>query len=338
MSFLGGGTDLPSFYLEEEGATLATAINKYIYISLHDSFDQSHHLSYGKTEICETTGAIEHKIFRRVLAKYALQIAKKRKGRGLQITSTADVPYGTGLGSSGSFTVGLLSALGGHLGDMKRHDQLAREASDVEIEDLQEPIGRQDQYITAFGGLQYIRYLPTGQIVVEPVVCAMRTRAALESSILLFYTGMTRSASNILAELKSNTEVKRDSLREMKKLAQRLKMALENSAGIPQIGKLLHEGWALKKTFASGISAQKIDEWYLRACEAGAVGGKILGAGGGGFLMIMCEPEKKYRVLHELRELRNLPVSLEAGGTQVIFNETSGQCRSNYPNKNFTEL
>lgn len=319
ISFLGGGTDLPDFYREEEGAVLSTTIDKYIYITVNDRFDESYRLSYSKTEICNSVDEIEHKIFRTVLQKYGAAAREKNGGRGLELLSMADIPSGTGLGSSSSFTVALLHAMSAHNGQFRSAADLAAEACKIEIEDLREPIGKQDQYAAAFGGLQYIRFLPSGEVSTEPVICSRDTKAALQSSMMLFYTGMTRSASGVLSEQKSNTSNKRETLREMRNLALRLKKLIENGSDIRGLGELLHEGWMLKKTLASGISASQIDQWYDRARAAGASGGKILGAGGGGFLMVTCDPDKQSRVREELSELKCVPVGLDAFGSRIIF-------------------
>jgi D-glycero-alpha-D-manno-heptose-7-phosphate kinase len=319
ISFLGGGTDLPAFYNEEEGAVLSTAIDQYIYITVNDRFDETYRLSYSKTEICSNVSEIEHKIFRNVLTTYGAKARAQSSGRGLEILSMADIPSGTGLGSSSSFTVGLLHAIQAHLGSFVSAEELAREASRIEIEDLREPIGKQDQYAAAFGGLQYIRFLPDGSVSAEPVICSKATKAELEASMLVLYTGMTRSASGVLSEQKQNTANKRDTLREMKKLALRLKGVLERGEPIARVGELLDEGWKLKKTLASGISAQQIDDWYDRARSAGASGGKILGAGGGGFLMVICPPDQQKNVMAALPELRPLKVALESFGSRIIF-------------------
>ena len=319
ISFLGGGTDLPEFYREEEGAVLSTAIDKYMHITVNDRFDDTYRLSYSKTEICKSVDEIEHKIFRNVLTTYAEEARSKNGGRGLEILSMADIPSGTGLGSSSSFTVGLLHAMKAHNGKFTSAEDLASEASRIEIEDLKEPIGKQDQYAAAYGGLQYIRFLPNGEVSVEPVICAGDTKRELAASMMVFYTGITRSASGVLSEQKQNTQSKRETLRAMKGLAYRLKGVLESGHPIAKAGELLHEGWMLKKTLASGISAGQIDNWYDRAKQAGASGGKILGAGGGGFLMVLCEPSKQERVRQELKELRQIPVGMESFGSRIIF-------------------
>lgn len=319
ISFLGGGTDLPDFYREEEGAVLSTTIDKYIYITVNDRFDETYRLSYSKTEICRSVDEIEHGIFKTVLGKYGDVLRQRSAGRGLELLSMADIPSGTGLGSSSSFTVGLLHAVKAHAGIFQSAEELAAEASSIEIEDLKEPIGKQDQYAAAYGGLQYIRFLPTGEVAVEPVICSKTTKQALESSMLVFYTGMTRSASGVLSEQKENTQKKRETLRAMRDLASRLKSALETGKSVRHIGDLMHEGWMLKKTLASGISVSQIDEWYDRARKAGASGGKILGAGGGGFLLVICEQSKQAAVKAELKELRPVSMGLESFGSRIIF-------------------
>jgi D-glycero-alpha-D-manno-heptose-7-phosphate kinase len=319
VSFLGGGTDLPSFYREEEGAVLSTSIDKYMHITVNNRFDDSFRLAYSRTEIVRDASQIEHKIFRRVLEKYGTKARSQNEGRGLEILSMADIPSGTGLGSSSSFTVALLHALKGHLGDFQSAEELAREACAIEIEDLQEPIGKQDQYAAAFGGLRFIRFLPTGEVLAEPVICTDATKRSLEASMLVFYTGVTRSASGVLQEQKAKTDEKRDTLRAMRDLAIKMKTLLETGAPVKRSAELLHEGWEMKKTLASGISAGPIDEWYERARRAGAGGGKILGAGGGGFLLLLCEPERQAAVTAELKELRRVSFKMDPFGSRIVF-------------------
>jgi D-glycero-alpha-D-manno-heptose-7-phosphate kinase len=319
VSFLGGGTDLPSFYEEDEGAVLSCTINKYMYITVNDRFDTSYRLAYSKTEICESIEQIEHRIFKNVLQKYAHLAHAKNGGRGLEILSMADIPGGTGLGSSSSFTVGLLHAIKAHVGLFQSAEQLASEASRIEIDELKEPIGKQDQYAAAYGGLQFIRFHSGGAVSSDPVICSSKTKQNLQACMMLFYTGITRSASQVLTEQKSNTGQKRETLKEMARMAYQLKGILENGKSLSEAGALLHEGWNLKKTMASGISATQIDEWYDRARSAGAWGGKILGAGGGGFLMVLCDPSAQYKVEAELHELRRVPVELDGFGSKIIF-------------------
>ena len=313
LSFMGGGTDLPSFFDEEEGMVLSTTLNKYMYITVNDRFDETFRLSYSRTEICDSVEEIEHPIFKAVLKKYA------PKGRGLELISMADIPSGTGLGSSSSFTVGLLHAMKAHLGIFSSAEDLAAEASSIEIEDLKEPIGKQDQYAAAYGGLSVIKFLPGGAVNVEPVICTEGVKHELESQTMLFYTGVTRSASKILNEQRENTGVRRDYLRGMRDFVPQLKSILESGKSLDRFGQILHEGWQLKKQMASGVSNPRIDNWYEIAREAGASGGKILGAGGGGFLMLLVPQSKRERVGQALAELRQIPVSFEKWGSKIIF-------------------
>ncbi len=310
---MGGGTDLPSFYQSEEGMVLSTALDKYIYITVNDRFDETYRLSYSKTEICETVADIEHPIFQSVLKKYA------PKGKGLELISMADIPSGTGLGSSSSFTVGLLHAMKGHLDIFQSAEELAAEASKIEIEDLREPIGKQDQYAAAYGGLSVIRFLPSGEVNVEPVICSEMVKKELEAQTMLFYTGVTRSASKILSEQKENTLSRIDFLRDIKSLVPKLKAILESGKNLDSFGRILNDGWELKKKMASGISNPDIDDWYGAAREAGATGGKILGAGGGGFLMLLAPVDKQERVRQALKGLRQVPVGFEKWGSKIIF-------------------
>lgn len=319
LSFLGGLTDLPSFFAEEEGATLTCAIKKYMYITVNERFDETYRVAYSKTEICETPAQIEHKIVRTILSTYAPAAREKAAGRGLEIMSMADIPAGTGLGSSSAFTVGLLQAVKAHLGSVPSPSALAAEAARIEIEECREPVGKQDQYAAAFGGLRYFRYLPSGEVIGESLGGSDETKRELEASIMLFYTGITRSASAVIKEHKADPGWRRETLREMKKLAERGRRAIEENQPMARFGELLHEGWRLKKSMASGISAPRIDEWYERARAAGAWGGKIMGAGGGGFLMIMAGADRQAAIRRELAELRFVPVAFEGFGSRVIF-------------------
>lgn len=313
VSFMGGGTDLPSFYEVEEGAVLSTAIDKYVHITVNRRFDSSYRLSYSKTEIRERVSEIEHPIFRA-----ALEASGMTDG-GLELISMADVPAGTGLGSSSSFTVALLHALGRFRGGEPTAEALAREACRLEIEVLKEPIGKQDQYAAAKGGLSLIRFKPGGAVVTEPVTCSRKTRGEFEQSLLLFFTGFARSASGILKEQKANTGSKLDVLRAMRDGAYRFRKVLETDGKLSDLGALLDEGWRLKRGLATGVSSDRIDEWYERGRNAGAWGGKILGAGGGGFLMFMCHPDKRAAITSELSELRPFDVKFDELGSRILF-------------------
>jgi D-glycero-alpha-D-manno-heptose-7-phosphate kinase len=312
LSFAGGGTDLPIYYREEEGCVLSTALNKYMYVTVNKRFDSSVRLSYSKTEIHNDVDEVEHPIFKYVLKKYAPQ-------GGLELISMADIPSGTGLGSSSSFTVGTLHALKSFQGQFQAAEDLASEACEIEIEKLDEPIGKQDQYIAAYGGLQFIRFSPSGAVFVDPIVCTKDTRLQLEASCLLFFTGLTRDAKSVLSEQKQNTEMKRDTLREMSSIARKLKDILESGKNLEHFGGLLHDAWDLKKSIASNISNDKINQWYERGRRAGARGGKILGAGSGGFLMLFCDPSKRESVKKELSDLKLFETKFEPQGSKIIF-------------------
>ncbi len=275
---MGGGTDLPSFYCEEEGMVLSTTINKFMYITVNNRFDSTYRISYSQTEIVDNFEQIQHPIFRTVLKKHV-----PVSGQGLEIVSMSDIPAGTGLGSSSSFTVGLLHAIKGHQGIFQSPEDLANEACQIEIFDLKEPIGKQDQYAAAFGGLQTIRFLPTGEVSTEPVVCSQSTYRELEATTMLFYTGITRSASKVMIERNESIATRRDALRETREAAKLMARLLEQGKSMREFGAVLQEGWRIKKIMGSGISNPKIDEWYECGMRAGAYGGKIIGAGGGGF-------------------------------------------------------
>ncbi|MDZ4677529.1 MAG: GHMP kinase [Oligoflexia bacterium] len=312
LSFAGGGTDLPSFYQEEDGAVLSTALNKYMHITINKRFDNTIRLSYSKTEIQNHVKDIEHPIFKYVLSQYLPQ-------GGVEVISMADIPAGTGLGSSSSFTVAMLHAVKGYLGKFQTAEELASEASDIEINKLHEPIGKQDQYISAYGGLQFIQFKSSGDVTVDPIVCTSDTKNALEAHCMLFYTGQTRAAKSILQEQKENTKAKRQTLSDMAQIARKMKTVLEANKSLESFGKLLHDAWTLKKSVASNISSSQIDKWYEQALKAGAWGGKILGAGGGGFLMVFCEPGKQNAVKNELKDLKLFDVEFEAQGSKIIF-------------------
>lgn len=314
VSFMGGGTDLPEFYREEEGAVLSTTINKFMYITINDRFDSSYRLSYSRTEICESLSEIEHPIFRNVLQKYG------RPDQGMEIISMADIPAGTGLGSSSSFTVGLLHALKAHLGKFQSAEDLAAEASHIEIEDLKEPIGKQDQYAAAYGGLQLIRFLPDGKVITEPLVLKERTRGDLESSMMMFYTGTVRKAAEVLAEQRSRTDSKREILRQMRDQAYQMRELLHSdSTGVADSGRLLNEAWRLKKSLVSSISNSEINEAYEVAMKHGAWGGKLLGAGGGGFLLMLAPKENHVSIERALTRYRRIPIQFEKLGSKIIF-------------------
>lgn len=320
ISFAGGGSDLPAFYEQEQGAVVSTAIDKYIYITVNPKFDHKIRASYSVTEIVDSVGELKHELIREAL--YLLNIHQ-----GIEITSISDIPHqGTGLGSSSSYSVGLLNALYAYKGHMAGAERLADEACHIELDRCRKPIGKQDQYIAAYGGLQYIRFNPDGSVFTDPVICSPSTRKKLESRLLLLYTGLTRSADGILAEQGEATrssEEKRASLRRMVSLASQLCEALGRE-DIDAFGEILHAGWLEKRKLASSISNHKIDHWYERARAAGAIGGKLLGAGGGGFLLFYADPAHHTSICRALPELRPIPFNFCPQGSKVIYVEENG--------------
>jgi D-glycero-alpha-D-manno-heptose-7-phosphate kinase len=317
VSFAGGGTDLPAFYNEEPGAVVSTAIDKYIYITTNKKFDSMVRASYSETEIVETAADLKHALVRECLKMVGI-------GRGIEITSISDIPSsGTGLGSSSTYTVGLLNALYAYVGKHASPGRLAKEACEVEIDLLGNPIGKQDQYAAAFGGLRYIQFNPDGTVFSDPIVCDPSTKLRLEDRLLMLYTGTTRSANDILSRQSKATASesdKRATLRKMKAQADQCRSALEQNC-LDEFGALLHEGWTLKKELANGISNPQIDDWYDRARKHGAIGGKILGAGGGGFLLIYAHSEHHNLICEALPELKRTKFQFEPQGSKIIFVE-----------------
>ncbi len=319
LSFVGGGSDLPAFYRNEPGAVVSASIDKYIYITVNDKFDHQIRASYSVTEMVDHADQLKHELIRNSLRLLDIE-------GGVEITSISDIPSsGTGLGSSSTYTVGLLNALYAYRGYFAGAERLAREACYIEIEGCGKPIGKQDQYIAAYGGLQYIQFNPDETVFVDPIICRPETRNTIFSRLLLLYTGITRSADNILQEQSANTvsdETKRRSLQYMTGLARELRDALHQND--PDcFGELLHAGWVEKKKLASGISTSRIDDWYEIARQHGAIGGKIAGAGGGGFLMLYAPVERHREIIRALPELRPIPFRFEPQGSKIIYVESN---------------
>jgi len=314
ISFAGGGSDLPSFYRQFGGAVVSTAIDKFVYINVNQKFDDWIRLSYSRTEEVETVEEIDHRIVRAALKKLGLT-------GGIEITSIADIPSsGTGLGSSSAFTVGLLLALHAYQSRYISAGDLADESCTVEIDLCGERIGKQDQYAAAFGGLNFIRFEPDESVIVEPILCSGSELERLESQLITFYTGRTRAASSILAEQSAQAESNRttqDLLRRMTKLAYELRDEL-NAGHIEALGEVLDEGWRLKREVHPRVSDGAIDDWYAAAKRAGAIGGKLLGAGGGGFLTFFAPPERHPEIERALG-LRRINVALESSGSRVLL-------------------
>lgn len=317
VSFVGGGSDLAAHYRHEPGAVVSVAINKYIYINVNAKFDHQIRASYSVTEIVESVDELKHQLIREALKLAGCD-------RGIEITSISDIPsQGTGLGSSSTYTVGLLNALYAYTGRLAGAERLAREACRIEIDRCGAPIGKQDQYIAAYGGLQFIQFHPDETVSVDPVICTPATRRRLESRLIMLYTGTTRQTADVLREQRANTErddARRRDLRQMVALAHDLRGAL-SADDLAAFGEILHEGWMRKRKLASGISSQRIDDWYERGRAAGAAGGKILGAGGGGFLLLYAHEERHAAIRAALPELRQVPIAFEPQGSKIIYIE-----------------
>lgn len=334
LSFLGGGSDLPLFYTHEEGAAVSVTLNKFVYTSLQPLSEPGLRLAYSKVETVSELGQIEHPIIRAALQNFSVGLQPQGlAGRpGLSLISTADVGYGTGLGGSSSFTVGLVHALKARASRLFAEPmvadatELAMAASRIEIEQLGQPIGRQDHFAAAYGGLSLFRFMPSGEVVVERIKMEPARLQELECSCLLLDTGSSRSASAVLSSYRERLPELRSSIREMKTLALRLKTVLETSHGknwIDEVGDLLHEGWLKKRDWSPEISSTAIDELYERGRQAGALGGKIVGAGGGGFLMLLVRPELQAQVRLSLSELKVFPIQFSSVGSELLQNSFS---------------
>ncbi len=313
VSFFGGGTDLPSFFCSEGGCVLSSAIDKCIFITVKKRFDQKLRIGYTRTEMVDGLDEIQHELIRESLRKTGIT-------QGIEVTTMGDIPSaGTGLGSSSTVTVGTLHALYTYRGDIMPAERLAREACEIEIDILGKPIGFQDQYISAFGGLRFIEFQPDGQVNCHKIELSPAVMRQLNENLMLFFTGTTRQAGTILSEMKNGI---RDNLAVLRELKQMAFIARDEliAGNMDAIGLLLHESWQLKKQLASQISNGDIEGMYQSARNAGALGGKITGAGGGGFLLLYCPHEYQKAVRSVLHEFQELPFQLEPDGTKVIFN------------------
>jgi len=313
VSFFGGGTDFPSYFMEEGGTNiLSSAIDKYIFVTIKKRFDSKLRVGYTRTEIVDTVDDVQHELIRESMRLTGIQ-------KGVEITTMGDIPAGAGLASSSAVTVGALHAMYTYLGESVTAHQLAKEACDIEINQLNKPIGIQDQYICALGGLRFLEFHPDGNVVSEKIELEPRLRYRLNESLLLFYTGITRKADSILDEQKANIRNSRKLLHRIKFMACQAREELL-SGNLDIIGTLLHENWMLKKQLASRVSNSTIDAIYDAALNAGAIGGKITGAGGGGFLLLYCPYEKRESVRDALSTLEEVPFNIEPDGSKVIFN------------------
>ena len=313
ISFVGGGTDLPAFYQWEEGAVISTTIDKYVYVVVKERFDDQIRVGYTRTEIASSVDKVQHDLVREALRRTGVN-------KGVEIVTISDIPAeGTGLGSSSSITVGLLNALYQYRGEPKDPKTFATEACEIEIGILGRPIGKQDQYIAALGGIRKITFHPDDSVISVPIAIPEETQWMMSRNLLMFYTGVTRSSEDILREQQANTPTKMDALRQMKQMVNELEHELV-SGNIDALGEFLHRGWCQKRQLASGITNPSIDGLYEKARKAGAIGGKITGAGGGGFLLLYAPVRFQEQVRQSLSNLRELPFKLERDGTKTLLN------------------
>lgn len=309
ISFAGGGTDFSDFYKQEGGAVLSVTIDKYIYLSMHPLFNNNgYHLKYYNNEIISSLKEIKHPIIKEVFTRYDIY--------GVDFNSSSDVPSGTGLGSSSSFTVGLINLCSEYNNIKKPVKDIAEEACHVEIDVLKSPIGKQDQYAASLGGINFIEFLSDGSVNSERIKLIYPKLEQLENSLIIFYLGNVRESSSILAEQKNNVNKNILILRKIKKLSYDLKNELQNNS-INNLGKILHEGWVYKKELSSNVTNKSIDMWYNKAIELGAEGGKVLGAGDGGFLLLYAPKVKD--ILRTNIKLYELSFKFDFSGTKIIY-------------------
>ena len=316
ISLGGGGTDLPSYYQEHTGFLIAAAIDKYVYITLHQTFVPDGILKYSKLERVAKVDDIEHPIIREALRLTGLEV------RALEISSMADIPAGTGLGSSGSFTTALLQALHTHKKNLVQPAELAEQACCIELEKLREPIGKQDQYIAAYGGITCFRFLPDGKVEAWPLKISEETLFNLEDNLLLFFTGYSRSASKILKEQDDKSKAADkgmvENLHFVKDLGFQSQRALE-SGDLEEFARLMDVHWQRKKERSGGMSNPQINEWYDLAMASGALGGKLIGAGGGGFLMFYAHDKSKLRHAMRGAGLKEVRFRFDFEGTRTVI-------------------
>jgi D-glycero-alpha-D-manno-heptose-7-phosphate kinase len=313
VGLVGGGTDLPAYYREHGGRVLNAAIDKYIYVVVKQRFDDDIYVNYSRKEIVSRVEDLEHELVREALHMTGVR-------GGVEITTLADIPSaGSGLGSSSSVTVGLLHALFAYQGKQVSAEDLAERACAIEIDRCRKPIGKQDQYAAAFGGMCDIRFGPGDRVVVEQVNLSPGERRQVQEELLLFFTGITRSANTILSEQNANIGEKLPQLHQLRDLAGEAAGGLR-AGDLGALGTALAKSWQAKRALASGVSNGQIDQAVEAALGAGASGAKVTGAGGGGFLLVTCPVEHQRAVRAQLSGMKELPIKLEPLGSRVIFN------------------
>jgi D-glycero-alpha-D-manno-heptose-7-phosphate kinase len=315
VSFVGGGTDLRSFYAEEPGQVLSTSIDKYIYVVVKRQMgivEHKYRINWSQVEFCNHIKDIKHPIVREALKLMEIDFP-------VEITTFADIPAGTGLGSSSAFAVGLMHALYALKGQLVTKYSLAESAANIEVEKLKRTMGKQDHFASAYGDLNILTFNSNETVEVEPIFYSLDTRQKLEKNLLLFYTKQKRDASEILQVQDRQTPQKISVLRDMKNLVSPLQKVLSGNGDLSQVGEILHENWQLKKSLTNLVSSNEVDNYYNQARKAGAIGGKLLGAGGGGFLMFYVEPEKQQDVINTLSGLPLLKIKLDSSGTRITY-------------------
>jgi D-glycero-alpha-D-manno-heptose-7-phosphate kinase len=317
VSFAGGGTDFSRYYREHEGAVVSSAIDKYVYVVVVPRFDELIIVNYSKKETVEKVDELKHELVREAMRRTGVE-------NGVEITTLADVPSeGSGLGSSSTVTVGLLHALYAYKGRLATAEQLAREACEIEIDICGKPIGKQDQYIAAYGGICQFTFRKDDSVDVKQFRRSTDLFHGLSRNIMLFYTGRTRKAGNILSVQDQRTAVNLEQLHCLKALVGRTSEALDRLR-LWEVGRVLNDGWQLKRQLAEGISSPEIEGMYDLALGAGASGGKICGAGGGGFLLLYCDPAHHKAVRKAMEAYRELPIALDPDGSKIIFQNRAG--------------
>jgi D-glycero-alpha-D-manno-heptose-7-phosphate kinase len=314
MSFGGGGSDLSVYYKTGHGSVVSTTIDKYIYITVNRKFDDLIRVCYSKNELVESVDDIEHNIIREAMKIVGIK-------NGIEIVYMGDVPLGSagiGLGSSSSLAVGVLNALYAYKGEHASAEKLAREACQIEIDILGNPIGKQDQYAASYGGFNHIQFNADESVFVDPIICDPKTKQELKNNLMLFFTGLERVSSNILGEQKEKTHKNLDYLDEIVSLSGELRQNLLKN-DLRGFGEILHKGWVSKKKLATLISNTYIDEIYKKAIDAGAIGGKVLGAGGGGFVLLFCGEQHQGNVRNALTGLKESSFQFEPQGSKIIY-------------------
>ena len=314
VSFFGGGTDLEDFWSKENGRTISSTIDKFIYVIVKRRFDDAIYLNYSKKEIVQSVHDIQHDLIREAMIMTGVTSS-------VEITTLADIPSeGSGLGSSSSITVGLLNVLYAYNNEEVTAERLASEACNIEIEILGKPIGKQDQYIAAYGDLREINFISDGKVSVDSLKISQPRKRMMSSNLLLYYTGITRKSSNILSDQKKHMAKNHNILVEMKEQVSEIRALLESEDDFNEMGNMLHHAWSLKRELSNKITNPKIDKMYAKALESGAMGGKICGAGGGGFLMLYVLRKDQNKVRKIMKGYREFPFMLNDGGSKIIFN------------------